>query len=500
MMNARKSGILMHITSLPASYGIGDLGPEAYRFADFLVRAKQAYWQVLPLHSTSIACDNSPYNSISAFAGNTLLISPQLLVKEGLLSRKDLEPVPEFPEGYCDYQKVSIYKERIFRQAYGRFREKREYADTYRKFCSADSHWLDDYALFVIIKRQFKGKAWSEWPAPLRDRAIEALAGIKDTFSEDIEKEKFLQYLFFRQWSSLKRYCSQKGIKLIGDIPIYVTYDSSDVWTNTGLFILDKDKKPSFASGVPPDYFSKTGQLWGNPVYRWEALKKTGYKWWIERFRHCFGLFDILRVDHFRGFVAFWQVSSREKTAIKGRWVKAPGEDFFRTLLKKFHGLPIIAEDLGIITPDVKKVMKEFGFPGMRILLFAFGEDNPYHPYLPHNFIPNCAVYTGTHDNNTIKGWFKNDAGPKGKARLFDYLGHKVSYADINWELIKLAESSIANTVIIPIQDVLGLGDEARMNRPFLSKGNWKWRLSPHAIEPSIVNRLSKMTELEGRS
>jgi 4-alpha-glucanotransferase len=315
-----------------------------------------------------------------------------------------------------------------------------------------------------------------------------------------LEREKFLQYLFFKQWFSLKKYCNDKGIRLIGDIPIYVNYDSVDVWTHPDLFKLDKDKKPTFVAGVPPDYFSKTGQLWGNPIYRWDILKKTGYRWWFQRIGHNLLLFDTLRLDHFRGFVGFWEVPSTEGTAINGKWVKAPAVDFFKALLKKFPAHSIIAEDLGVITPDVKEVVNRFGFPGMRILQFAFGEDLPTHPYLPHNYLPNTIVYTGTHDNNTTRGWFDNEATPEDKKRLYRYLGREISPEECPKELHRLAMVSVANTVIVPVQDLLGLGEEAKMNRPSVAHGNWEWRLLPDQLDSSSTERLREMTTIYGRA
>jgi len=483
----------MHVTSLPSPYGIGDLGPGAYAFIDFLKQAGQLIWQVLPLNATSIEYDNSPYNSISAFAGNKLLISPDILVKEGLLAKHDLIPKVVFPDRHCDYREVIKYKTRLFDIAYSNFKKSSKEKDSYNNFCSESSEWLEDYAFFVVIKRHSESKHWNEWDKALKDRLPEAIESASNAYIDELEREKFLQYIFFKQWFLLKRYCNKNGIKVIGDMPIYVTSDSSDVWTNPGIFKLNRHKKPPFVSGVPPDYFSETGQLWGNPVYRWKALKKTGYEWWIRRFRHCFRLFDIVRIDHFRGLVAFWQIPAREKTAMNGKWIKAPANNFFKALLKTFPYLPIIAEDLGIITPDVKKVMHRFKFPGMRVLLFAFGEDDPRHPYLPHNFIPDCIAYTGTHDNNTVKGWFLNDASLEEKRRLFEYLGHEIGADNIHMEFIKMCEASSANTAIIPMQDILGLGQEARMNTPSKSEGNWRWRLSPEQLKAAPLKELSAL-------
>lgn len=499
-MNKRGSGILLHITSLPSPFGIGDLGPQAYQFADFLSQTKQSYWQILPLNPTDQISGNSPYNSISAFAGNTLLISPELLIESDFLTKEDIDTIPSFPTKRCNYASVISYKTRLFHRAYERFKTNKNKENTYEEFCTQNREWLEDFALFVVMKNHFNGKAWSEWKEGLRDRNPKDLEKIRNNFHDELEREKFLQYLFFKQWFSLKRYCNEKGIKLIGDIPIYVNYDSVDVWTNTDIFKLDEEKKPLFSAGVPPDYFSETGQLWGNPIYRWDVLQRTGFKWWFQRIAHNFQLFDVVRIDHFRGFVAFWEVPSNEKTAINGHWVEVPAAEFFTALLEKFQTISLIAEDLGFITPDVKEIMNHFGFPGMRILLFAFGEDLPTHPYLPHNYISNCIVYTGTHDNNTVRGWFENETTPQDRQRLFRYLGSKVSVGQLPKKLIRLAMMSVANTVIIPIQDFLGLGEEGRMNRPSTTKDNWEWRLLPDQLTSSHAEMLLELTYTYGRA
>jgi len=499
-MKRRGSGVLLHITSLSSPYGVGDLGSSAYRFVDFLYEAKQSFWQVLPLNPTDLAYGSSPYSSVSAFAANTLLISPEILMNEGLLTIKDSEPLPFFPEGQVNYNLVASYKKKILNCAYKRFKEKRKNYYEYEKFCEENSSWLEDFTLFVALKKHFNGRIWSRWPQEIRDRKPDYLQNLRDELQEEIEREKFFQYIFFKQWYSLKDYCNQRKIQLIGDIPIYVNYDSADVWANPGIFKLDEAKKPSSVAGVPPDYFSKTGQLWGNPLYRWDTLRQTGYKWWIQRIQHNLSLYDILRVDHFRGFVASWEVPAEERTAVNGRWIEAPARDFFNVLLKRFPYLPIIAEDLGVITSDVREIMREFGFPGMRVLLFAFGESPSRHPYAPHNYVRECVVYTGTHDNNTVRGWFEREATSKEKERLFCYLGRKVGKGDIHREFIRLAMVSVANVVIVPMQDILGLGEEARMNRPATTEGNWKWRLLPGQITPSIIQSLKEMTEIYGRT
>ena len=469
----RGSGILLHITSLPSPHGVGDLGPWAYRIADFLSEAKQSYWQILPLNSMAPGHEGSPYHCSSVFAGNTLLISPELMVREGFLIEGDIGTPPSFSD-VVEYDRVLPYKEKILGKAYERFEKNAEFEN----FCSENSSWLEDYALFVSLRAHF-GRDWSEWPAEVRDRNPEALQKLKELLHDKIEMEKFLQYVFFKQWFSLKSYCNQKGIRFIGDMPIYVNFDSAEVWANPEIFKLNGEKRPTFVAGVPPDRFSSTGQLWGNPVYRWEALKEDGYAWWIKRIEHDMKLYDLVRIDHFRGFVAYWEVPAGEKTALRGQWVKVPAEDFFTTLRQHLTDLPILAEDLGIITPDVREIMDRFGIPGMRVLLFAFGEDLPTNPYAPHNHVKNCVVYTGTHDTNPVRGWFEKEATSEERERLFRYLGRKVSAEDVSWEFIRLAMMSVADTAILPMQDILGLGEEARMNRPATTEKNWQWRLSP---------------------
>ncbi len=498
-VSRRRSGILLHITSLPSPYGIGDLGPGAYAFVDFLAGTRQTAWQVLPLNPTNPVYGNSPYSSVSAFAGNTLLVSPDLLLEEGFLSRKDLEPVPSFPKDRCDFPAVIFYKERLLEQAYQHFIKNGKERGAFESFCSENGSWLEDFSLFILIKKHHAGKIWHEWPHELRDRAPKFLEAVKTEYFSELEKEKFWQYLFFKQWYLLKAYCEEKCVQLIGDLAIYVSLDSADVWATPGFFKLDEEKRPVFVSGVPPDYFSATGQLWGNPVYRWDVLRRSGYQWWVERIAHHLRLFDFLRIDHFRGLVAYWEVPAKEETAINGKWVKVPVGDFFTTLRKHFPSLPIVAEDLGLITPDVRKVMHRFGLPGMKVLIFAFTENNPAHPYLPHTYEKNCLVYTGTHDNNTVRGWFESEASPEDRERLFRYLGGEVPAKEIHWALIRLAMMSVANLVVIPMQDVLGLGDEARMNRPSVAQGNWEWRVLPERITERMSQRLLEMTETYGR-
>ena len=498
-MTRRESGILLHITSLPSPYGIGDLGAGAYRFADFLAEANQSFWQILPLNQTCAAYGNSPYSSFSAFAGNTLFISPDLMVEDGILLKSHIEDHPEFPKERVDYRTVTKYKEEVFRIAFEKNKDGLAEHHRFNRFCNENSHWLDDYCLFASIKRHFKKVDWSKWPEALRDRREGAIKEWKERLRKTILMEKFLQFIFFQQWHSLKTYCESRKVSIIGDLPIYVNYDSSDVWASPEIFKLNKGKKPVFVAGVPPDYFSSTGQLWGHPVYDWDVLKETGYSWWIKRIEHNLKFFHMFRLDHFRGFVGYWEIHAGEKFATNGQWKKAPAKDFFNTLLNYFNNLPIIAEDLGVITPEVRDVMNQFGFPGMRVLLFAFGEDLPSHPYAPHNYIRNCVAYTGTHDNNTVKGWFINETSAEDRKRIFDYIGHEVSEDQIHWELIKLVMSSVADMVIIPMQDVLGLGENSRTNLPASSEGNWRWRLVPERLSPLITEKLSEMTRIYGR-
>lgn len=499
-MGKRASGILLHITSLPSKYGVGDLGPDAYKFADFLVKARQSYWQVLPLNPLTLGKNPySPYNSLSAFAGNTLLISPELLYRQGLLTKKQIQDSPVFPESRVDYRLVISHKSKFFDIAFERFKQMPNDSD-YEKFCSNNKSWLENFATFVTLRRHFHNRLWCNWPRELRDRIPSALKSVRVQMKDSIEREKFLQYLFFKQWFSLRHYCNEHGINLIGDIPIYVAYDSADVWGHPEIFKLTKAKKPRFIGGVPPDHFSRTGQLWGNPVYNWNVLKNMHYNWWIQRVKHNLDLFDIVRIDHFRGFIAYWQVAASAKNAVKGRWIKGPGEDFFKTLFKYVSSKAVIAEDLGFITPDVKEIIEKFRLPSMRVLLFAFDEDPATNLHCPHNHTKQTVVYTGTHDNNTTRGWFEKEAKPAQKKIFSDYLGHKVSAKQPHWEMIQLAMSSVAELVITPMQDILGLGEQARMNRPGTIRGNWIWRLTYSQTKLSIASKILKLTEIHSRA
>jgi len=497
-MKKRGAGILLHISSLPSRFGIGDFGPWAYKFADFLADAGISWWQVLPLNPTHTLNGNCPYSSNSAFAGNTLFISPEFLVRDGLIENTYLDPVPEFPQDRVNYEQVTTYHEIFLFRAFEFFKKNKKRED-YEKFCAEHSFWLDDFALFTSLRDHLGGRLWGDWPVECRDRHPEAMQAYREKLREQIENEKFLQYLFYSQWFALKNYCNNKGIRILGDTPIYVDYDSAEVWAHQEIFNLSEQKKPSLVSGVPPDYFSATGQLWGNPVYRWDKLKETGYDWWIKRIEHNRRLFDILRIDHFRGFVSYWEIPAGEKTAVNGRWVAGPREELFNEMFKHFPDLQLIAEDLGIITQDVKDFINKLGFPGMKVLLFAFTEDMDKNPYAPHNHIPNCVLYTGTHDNNTTRGWFESEAGDAERERFCRYLGRKVSVDEVSWELIRLAMMSVANTVFMPMQDFLGLGREARMNTPATPKGNWEWRLNPEQITAGLSAKILELVKTYAR-
>lgn len=498
MKDARTSGILLHIASLPSRYGIGDLGPSAYAFADFLAETKQSLWQILPVGPTDPACGNSPYSSTSAFAGSHLMISPDLMVEEDLLTGDEAGTIIMPDHDRIDYGAVITNKERILDLGFDRWMDRPGRAD-FDGFCAAHAEWLGNFADFTAVKAAHGGKDWGRWPKELRLRDRDSLGSARANLSERVGRERFCQFLFFRQWARLKRYCNDRGIRIVGDIPIYVSYDSADTWSNPDLFKLDGEGRPSAVAGVPPDYFSKTGQLWGNPVYRWDALKLSRYQWWVARMVHALTLFDVVRIDHFRGFVAYWEIPAGQETAVNGKWVEAPADDFLEVLSARFPDLPVIAEDLGLVTPDVKAVIERFALPGMKVLQFAFGNDDPAHPYLPHNFERNCVVYTGTHDNNTMRGWFETEAGPEERRRLFRYLGAEVQADKLHWEVMRLAMMSVARMAVFPLQDVLGLGADSRMNLPSALDGNWSWRLLPDQLTPNARAGLRQMTETYGR-
>ncbi len=495
----RSSGILLHITSLPSRFGIGDFGPEAYRFVDFLTQAGQRLWQILPLNPTTADSGNSPYNSYSAFAMNPLFLSPELLVKEGFLKDVDIEKQAFSSKRYIDYPEVYKFKERLLTIVFQRCRSWIEKDDEFRRFQADNSYWLEDYALFKALKERFKGEVWSRWPEDIRYRESESINRWKERLREKVLKEKVSQFLTFRQWTLLKKYCNERGVEVFGDMPVYVSYDSADVWAHHEIFKLNEKREMTHVAGVPPDYFSANGQLWGSPLYKWEVLKERDYDWWVKRLEHNLRLFDVIRIDHFRGFVAYWEVEATADSALSGRWVEAPAKDFFSRLLQIFGRLPIIAEDLGFITPDVREIMDYFGFPGMKVLLFAFNEENPQHPYLPHNYKENFVVYTGTHDTNTVVGWFRREATRDMKRRLSEYVGRRVSERNVHWEMIRLAMASVARIAVIPMQDLLGLPEEARMNLPSSRDGNWRWRVLKKELTSVLAKRLRRMTLIYGR-
>jgi len=502
MEKPRSSGLLMHISSLPSQFGIGDLGPQAYQFANILAQNKQHFWQILPLNPTEQKHDNSPYHSFAAFAGNTLFISPELLYQEGLLKKEEITNYFLPAKKNIDFKQVYSLKDSLLEKTLQRFAKFVTYHEDYQEFCQQNLFWLEDYALFQCLKSSFQGKPWNQWPSEIKNRHQGTIQKLKKELTPKMEREKILQFLFFNQWNRLKYYCQKKKIKIIGDMPIYVTYNSMDVWCHPQLFKLDQNKEQIYKAGVPPDYFSKTGQLWGNPVYQWEEHHKEKYAWWTQRIKKNLQMVDLLRIDHFRGLIAYWEIPFKEKTAINGHWIKAPIIQFIKSIMRKFPDLPFIAEDLGVITEDVAKIIEKYHFPGMRVLLFAFGDDFPDSTYLPHNHITNCVVYTGTHDNNTIQGWINRELNATQKKHLCQYLGKARLSSESHWDLIRIAQGSVARLVIIPIQDILGLGEESRMNHPSNSQNDWRWQLTSEQmseLQKKALPRLKKLSEIYGR-
>lgn len=495
MKYKRASGVILHPTSLPSPDGIGDLGPEAYHWIDFLASTGCSLWQVLPLGPTGYG--DSPYQCFSAFAGNPFLVSPAMLLDEDLLSPEDLDDRPDFPADRVDYGPVIAWKLTLLDRAFDHFQASgsKELAQEFKSFQEENSLWLPDFALFMAIKEEQGGVSWDQWPSPLRNRRKQEIDQFTSGESQSIERHTFRQFLFFRQWQALRRYAASKSIQIIGDIPIFVAYDSTDVWSHPELFYLDQKGKPTVVAGVPPDYFSPTGQLWGNPLYRWDLHAETGYAWWIDRLRATLKLVDIIRLDHFRGFAGYWEVPAGNDTAESGRWAPGPGSRFFGTIEATLHDLPIIAEDLGEITPDVVQLREQFAFPGMKILQFAFSTDAT-DPFLPHNFPQNCVVYTGTHDNDTTWGWYQT-AKPEEADLLRRYLAR--SGDDVAWDLIRAAWNSVACMAIAPMQDLLSLRTEARMNFPGKPSGNWGWRMQSKALSENLRARLLETNELYGR-
>jgi 4-alpha-glucanotransferase len=501
---------LLHLTSLPGRFGIGDLGSCAHEFADFLHASGQKIWQVLPLNPTGYG--DSPYQCFSAFAGNPMLISLEQLRGRGLLTASDLDHAPSFPQDFVHYGPVIEFKMAALRRAAQVFFADSSNADlaAFQQFCETANVWLDDYALFMACKDAHQGAMWTEWDPALRQRTPEAVIEWSARLASQVMAYKFWQFEFFRQWESLKKYCVARDIRLMGDIPIYVAHDSADVWAHPEFFYLDENGRPTVVSGVPPDYFSATGQLWGNPIYRWDLLAANGYQWWIERLRSSLALFDMVRLDHFRGFESYWEVPAGEATAVNGRWVKGPGEGLLLALQNAFGELPIVAENLGVITPAVEKLRQQFGLPGMSLLQFAFGTDPQGPSFRPHNYTRDLAAYTGGHDNDTTVGWWTS-SGAGDSTRTLEEVRkeHEVARAylnfkpeddsEINWIMIRAVIASVADTAIIPLQDVLGLGNEARMNLPGKVSGNWKWRYRAGALSGELSTRLHALVTLYDR-
>jgi len=492
-LQRRCSGVLLHPTSLPSGSGIGDLGPAALSFVEYLAAARQTLWQVLPLGPTGYG--DSPYSSPSAFAGNPLLVALDPLVEQGLLAESEISSLTDLPEDHVDFGQLAPLKRNALETAFARGRDRLQ--PEIEAFKAQHAEWLDDFSLFAALKDEFEA-AWTDWEPGLRARQPAALAAARERLTQRIDFHVFCQYLFFDQWSAVRRRAAELGIEIVGDIPVFVAHDSADVWAHQHLFKLDELGQPHVVAGVPPDYFSATGQLWGNPLYDWEAMAREEYRWWIARFRHLLEEVDIVRIDHFRGFEAAWEVPFGETTAVKGQWVHGPGEAVFAAIAEAIGGgpPPVVAEDLGLITDEVRALLRATGFPGMKVLQFAFGggADNPY---LPHNYLdPNCLVYTGTHDNDTTRGWFSGLSDAE-RAHVCRYVG--TDGAHISQDLMRLALSSIARIAIVPLQDVLDLGSEARVNTPGAPEGNWTWRVQASQLTPERAKCLAELTTLYAR-
>lgn len=491
----RKSGILMPIASLPSAYGIGSFSKEAYEFIDRLEEAGQSYWQILPLGPTGYG--DSPYQSFSTFAGNPYFIDPEDLIERGFVTKEECDAY-DFGdnESYIDYAKIYESRFLLLKKAYERSYIAND--ASFQEFIKENAYWLDDYALYMAVKESFDNVCWVEWDEDIKLRKPEALEAYRRKFATEVEFYQFQQYMFFIQWEKLKEYANKKGIQIIGDIPIYVAFDSSDTWANPELFQFDEDCNPVAVAGCPPDAFSATGQLWGNPLYRWDYHKETGYEWWMKRLGACFERYDVVRIDHFRGFDAYYSIPYGEPTAENGKWEQGPGYEIFQTMKEKMGNKQVIAEDLGFLTPSVLKLVKKSGYPGMKVLQFAF-DSREESDYLPHNYIKNCVVYTGTHDNDTVEGWYKTFAR-KDKQFCKRYLNLPRRSADgVHWEFIRAAMASVADTAIIPIQDYLGLGSEARINTPSTLGDNWKWRMKNGDFTEELAVKICEMTKLYGR-
>ena len=499
ILKERRGGILLHPSSLPNKYGIGDFGPELYKFVDFLHTQKLNLWQILPLGPTGYA--DSPYQSFSAFAGNPMLISFEKLTEMNLLETSEYEPTKSFPDTHVDFGRIIEYKWKHLEIAFNEFQKDQlhDIKKEFNQFVDKHEFWLEDFSIFMSIKLENDLRAWIEWEKDLRFHESSSIEKWKKNHETEILFQKFTQFLFFRQWKEAKKYANQKDIQIIGDIPIFVAYDSVDVWAHPEYYQLDEERKLKYVAGVPPDYFSETGQRWGNPLYKWDEMKKEGYKWWIQRIKHCFEIVDILRIDHFRGFESYWQIPASEKTAKIGEWKPGPGIEIFRKFQQELGELAIIAENLGFITPEVENLLQDTGYPGMKILQFAFeekDENNAKNKFLPHNYDQNSIAYTGTHDNQTTRAWF-NDLSKKVKNNILKYVNSDEK--DIVGNLIRLIWSSVANMAVIPLQDLLRLDDSARMNTPGTTSDNWRWRFTWNQFNKEFSDELTSMSQLYGR-
>lgn len=494
ILNKRLSGVLLHPTSLPGKYGIGSLGAEAFRFVDWLCDSGQKVWQILPLGPTDWS--HSPYQAYSAFAGNPDLIDLELLVGEGYLSKKVLAGAPEFPEGKINFKPLLPYREKVLQLAFEKFLDLGGFDSAdYGHFWDQNSWWLDSWSLFDACRKNLTGADWSEWPEPLLLREASSLAHYFQLYRAQVMFNRFLQFIFFKQWFALKRYANEKGIFIFGDIPLYVAHNSSDVWSNRDIFLLDEQWQPKLVGGVPPDYFSATGQLWGNPLFDWNSMKQNNYSWWMARLHFNLKLFDLVRIDHFRGLESFWAIPAGEKTAVNGSWMKANGDELLQLLQHQIGPLPIVAEDLGLITEEVEQLRMKFNLPGMKVLQFAFSGEAE-NPHLPHNYTCDFVAYTGTHDNNTTAGWLQSMKKTE-KQLAAEYLGTSDL---LPWNLIRQVEASVAQLAILPMQDILGLPGTARMNKPGTTKGNWLWRMKPEELTPKTGKRLHALAALYGRT
>ncbi len=502
----RSSGILLHPTCLPSPYGIGEFGSEAYSFVDFLKESGQKLWQVLPLNPTGYG--DSPFQCFSSIAGNPLLISLEKLRESSVLEALDFQEQPPLPQETVEFERLIPWKTGLLKRAADRFltsasgQERRDFEE----FCSANDDWLSDFALFMACKEENGGVAWNRWPSEIAAHKPAALDETRGRLGNAVSAVKYCQFEFFRQWQALREHARKSGVQIVGDIPIYVALDSADVWTNREYFSLSEQGQPVKIAGVPPDYFSPTGQRWGNPIYRWDKFREKNYQWWVNRFRAALRLYDALRIDHFRGFEAYWEVPAEEETALNGRWVKGPGTELFDVLERELGNLPVIAENLGVITPEVEEIRKRFHYPGMAILQFAFGKDPQGPSFRPHNYTRELAAYTGTHDNDTTVGWWKSTGAedtrtPEDVEKERKFARAYMNFQDeaVNWALIRGVLASIADLAIVPLQDVLGLGTEARMNLPGTAKGNWRWRFRAGELNPELACRLREMVNLYDR-